>query len=135
MGKRQSDSRIRLVKTAYFDTDLIKARQFLEAFGLEAVHEEQMDGGICFTGYGMEPYCYVARQSTSGNSEFRGAALVVKNRGELEHAARFLGATPICILGAPRGGETVTLRFQWPFDFIMSMDRQRNRHRRIRTLH
>ncbi|EXJ66678.1 uncharacterized protein A1O5_10349 [Cladophialophora psammophila CBS 110553] len=103
------DPRMRLLKTAfviYYHADLAKARQFLLDFGLSIVEESH--GEIFFTGYGSEPYVYIARQAKS-DSEFGGAAYEVESHEELERATKSANATPIFELDGPGGGEAVTL--------------------------
>ena len=110
MPEMVDDKRIRLVKTAYvtyFHVDLEKSRKFLLDFGL--VIAKETEEAIYFKGYGTEPYCYVARRSKSGQSEFGGAAYVVEDRRELERAEQLPGATPNQKLDAPGNGEVVTL--------------------------
>jgi catechol 2,3-dioxygenase-like lactoylglutathione lyase family enzyme len=104
------DKRIRLQKTAfviYYHASLAAARKFLLDFGMSIVQETQGQE-IFFAGYGSEPFLYVARQA-EGDSSFDGAAYEVESRTELERAVEEYGATPISSLGAPGGGEIVTL--------------------------
>lgn len=102
---------IQLLKTAfvvYYHKDLSAAKQFLTDFGLTIVLERPDE--IFFSGYGSEPYVYVARKSSKENSSsFGGAAYVVDSRGEIVRAHTHFGATAPKVLDAPGGGETVTL--------------------------
>ena len=109
----EGDPRIRLLKTAYvvyYHADLNRAKRFLLDFGLTVAQESADGQEVFYRGYGNEPYCYVARASTTGHSYFGGGAYVVESRDELERATRIPGATPITgLANAPGGGEAVTL--------------------------
>ena len=111
MPSTGEDSRVQLVKTAhvvYYHTDLSKVRQFFLDFGLNIV--EEREDAIFYAGYGVEPYCYVARKSTTGQAAFGGAAYVVSSRRELEKALQLTGAShQINYLDGPGGGEVVTI--------------------------
>ncbi|KAK6432746.1 hypothetical protein LTR95_011086, partial [Oleoguttula sp. CCFEE 5521] len=104
---------IRLLKTAfvtYQHTDLAKARQFLLDFGL-TIAQEQPGRRIYFKGYGTEPYIYIAEQSSTGASNFGGAAYVVDSASELDRASRL----DSCVEGpgtleGPGGGQVVSLK-------------------------
>lgn len=106
-----SDSRIRLLQTAYVEychADLAKAREFLADFGLE-VAEDRGDV-VFYRGYGSEPFVYVARQAAPGNAaSFGGGAYEVKTYAELKKAAKLPSASSIRPLDAPGGGHIVTL--------------------------
>ena len=107
-----SDARVRLTKTAfvvYYHSDLAKAHRFLVDFGLSAVEEHQSVDVVFYTGYGVEPFCYVAKLSQNGISHFGGAGYVVESRDELEKATEIKGASAIREFAAPGGGEVVTL--------------------------
>ena len=107
----ESDPRIRLRKTAfviYSHVDLARAKQFYLDFGMRIVEERDHGNEIFFGGYGVEPFCYVARKAAE-KSTFGGAAYVVESRSELEKAEKVKGATKIERLDAPGGGEVVTL--------------------------
>ena len=107
-----TDHRIRLFKTAfviYYHTNMVRIRAFLLDFGLSITEERSGGNEIFFKGYGVEPFCYVARQATSTNSSFGGAAYVVESRQELERAAKIPGASNILELSGPGGGEIVSL--------------------------
>ena len=102
--------RIQLLRTAfvvYHHVELARARQFYLDFGMHIAREESDE--IFFHGYGVEPFVYVARKSTTGKPYFAGAAYTVESRAELERAATIQGATSISKLDAPGGGEIVTL--------------------------
>ncbi|OQO07451.1 hypothetical protein B0A48_07148 [Cryoendolithus antarcticus] len=104
---------IRLLKTAfvtYQHADLAKARQFLLDFGL-TIAQEQPGCRIYFKGYGTEPYIYIAEQSSTGASNFGGAAYVVDSASELDRASRL----DSCVGGpgtleGPGGGQVVSLK-------------------------
>ena len=104
--------RIQLVKTAfivYYHADLAKAKEFLVDFGLRVITEGESKDEIFFQGYGVEPFCYVARRAENSISSFGGAAYAVESREELEKAQAIKGSSPILKLKAPGGGEIVTL--------------------------
>ena len=109
-----SDKRIRIVKTSfviYNHADLLLARQFLLDFGLNITHEKAGEE-IFFTGYGVEPVIYIARQAPPGSpSTFGGAAYEVETHDELLRAASTIpGASEISSLATAAGaGEIVTL--------------------------
>lgn len=103
---------IRLTRTAfviYYHIDFARARTFYLDFGLSIAAESATE--IFFKGYGTEPFIYILRKATDGStSSFGGAAYVVQDRSELERASRTIkGATTICLLHGPGGGEIVTL--------------------------
>jgi hypothetical protein len=111
MNSTKTSSRIRLLKTGfviYYHVDLIKARQFFLDFGMQ-IAEERAGKEIFFSGFGTEPFIYIARQAKGETSYFGGAAYIVESRSELERAAQIIGATGIERLDAPGGGEIVTL--------------------------
>ncbi|OAL34774.1 hypothetical protein AYO20_05969 [Fonsecaea nubica] len=109
------DPRIRLVKLAfvtYYHRDVHEASKFLVDFGFEIAEQRggDDDEAIFFTGYGPDPYCYVARRAEDGVPRFGGAAYVVESAGELERASRQIpGASMVRDLDAPGGGRIVTL--------------------------
>ena len=106
----KGDSRLRLKATAYviyYHRALAQAREFLLDFGLSIAHETPGEE-IYFTGYGNEPFVYIARQSDT-DSFFGGAAYEVESRVELERASAIEDATNIASLDAPGGGEFVRL--------------------------
>ena len=104
-------ARVQLLKTAYveyYHTDLSLVREFFLDFGLKIV-EERSDA-IFYSGYGVEPFCYVARKTTTGQPSFGGAAYAVRSRNDLEKALRIAGASPNIIpLDGPGGGEIITV--------------------------
>lgn len=110
--------RIRLIKLAfiiYYHTDLRLAKQFLIDLGLSTITpaptQAEDDESLFFSGYGTEPFIYIARHATEGQiPAFGGAAYEVKSRDELEQASALIpGASQITPLRAPGGGEIVTL--------------------------
>jgi hypothetical protein len=101
---------IRLVKTAfviYHHAEYEKALTFLDDFGLKVA--ESRSNEVFLKGYGTEPFVYICRKATDGQSAFGGAAYVVESRAELQRAETVDGATKIANLDAPGGGEMVTL--------------------------
>ena len=108
----EDDPRIRLHKGSfviYYHVDISKAEQFLLDFGMKVAHRKADGSEIFFSGYGPDPFVYIARQAQGVDPMFGGAAYVVESRMELEKAAKVAGASAISPLDAPGGGEIVTL--------------------------
>lgn len=106
------DSRIRLNKTSfviYNHVDLDKAVRFLEDFGMTIVRRSADGKEVFFAGYGPDPFVYIARQAEEGKTSFGGAAYLVEDRSELVKASKVPGASTLCSLNAPSGGEIITL--------------------------
>ena len=106
------DPRVRLLRTAYVmyhHADLTKANKFLLDFGLRKVQESPKGDKIWYSGYGVDPFCYIAVLSNDGKNSFGGAAYVVESREELEKATSIKEASAISKHEAPGGGEIVSL--------------------------
>jgi hypothetical protein len=100
-------SLVRLSFVTYQYPNLDRAASFLEDFGLVPVKKEP--NRIYFSGYGIDPYVYVAEQSPDSNTRFIGGTWTVDSAEDLEVAAN----RPECVktednLG-PGGGQLVTL--------------------------
>ena len=106
------DPRIRIVKTSfviYHHADLGAAERFLLDFGLKVTHRNADETELFFSGYGPDPFVYIARKASSSKPSFGGAAYLVETHEELQKAAKISGASNILPLNAPGGGEIVTL--------------------------
>jgi hypothetical protein len=112
MPLQAEDPRIRLKKTSfvvYSHADLEQAVQFLQDFGMRVVHRTDDGTQVFLSGYGPDPFVYIAKQANGPVSSFGGAAYAVEDRVELEKAAKIPGASAISTMNAPGGGEIVTL--------------------------
>ena len=106
-----STSRVQLLRLAYVHYqhhDLDEANKFLLDFGLQSV--TQTGSMIYYRGYGKDPFCYVAEQSSTASSHFIGGAFVVQSYEELEKAAQIPGSSSIQDADGPGGGQTIIVK-------------------------
>lgn len=104
-------SKIQLERIAhvYFDhPDLDSFNQFALDFGL--VEAFRSDDHILYRGYGVDPYCYVARRSNTNTSTFGGAAFIAQTHSDFDKAAALDGATVSELSPFPGGGKRVTVK-------------------------
>jgi hypothetical protein len=88
-------------------TDPEKFLAFAKDFGFV---EELRDGeAVYLRGYGVDPYCYVALPSTSGEKQFDGGAFIVQSKEDLEKAMKLPGASHKSLSRLPGGGEMVSV--------------------------
>ncbi|KAJ5629929.1 hypothetical protein N7528_003586 [Penicillium herquei] len=102
-------SKVQLSRIAhvYFDHhDLEAFAKFAKDFGF--VEAERKGKTIYFRGYGIDPYIYVASQSSKSKSQFKGAAFIAKDRENFEKAAKLPDAICKTLDEAPGGGEMIT---------------------------
>jgi hypothetical protein len=65
---------------------------------------------ILYRGYGIDPYCLVARKTVSGGPKFGGPAFVAQSQAEFDKAAALEGAVVTDLAPFPGGGKQVTLK-------------------------
>lgn len=105
-----AESKIKLLRLAnvhYRHPDLNEADKFFLDFGFQTV--EKTTQKIYYRGYGKDPYCYLAEQSSSGEKEFVGGSFVVESYHDLEKASKLPGATLIYASKEPSGGDVVVV--------------------------
>jgi hypothetical protein len=102
---------VRLCSVRYRHLNLEKAVTFFEDFGL--VPSEVYTSGsirrVHFSGYGIDPYCYVAEQSAVSGSWFFGSTWAVESLNNLETASQFPTATKIKNNESLGGGKIVQI--------------------------
>lgn len=106
-----NSSKIQLERIAhvYFDhPDLDSFSQFALDFGL--VEAFRNDDHILYRGYGVDPYCYVARRSNSNTPSFGGAAFIAQTQSDFDKAAALSGAAVSGLTPFPGGGKRVTVK-------------------------
>lgn len=102
-------SKVQLSRIAhvYFEHRDLKAFDaFAHDFGFVPV--ERKGDTIWYRGYGKDPYVYVASQSSTGRSQFMGAAFVAKDEENFKKAAVMPGAITKSLEEAPGGGKMIT---------------------------
>ncbi|KAI9736302.1 MAG: hypothetical protein M1834_001188 [Cirrosporium novae-zelandiae] len=92
----------------YQHPDLAKTHRFLLDFGLTSVLETPTR--IYYSGFGAQPYIYVAEQSPNSDRAFVGGAWVVKSYADLELAAGLPNASEIQEADGPGGGKVVIVK-------------------------
>jgi hypothetical protein len=107
---------VRLAFVHYQHPDLDKAASFLEDFGL--VPSSRDASRIYFSGYGIDPYLYIAEQSPEPKRKFLGGTWAVSSERDLETAASHPRASPIEKIDGPGGGMKVSIVD--PNDYIVS---------------
>lgn len=107
MAAKQRINVVRLSFVHYQHHDLPKAVSFLEDFGL--IRSGQDATRIYFSGYGVDPYSYIAEQSPNSQRKFLGGTWTVSSAADLEVAASHPQASPIEANEGPGGGMKVTI--------------------------
>lgn len=111
-------SKIQLEGLSHVDfahADLAKFQTFANHFGLiEAWRDEDI---VVYRGYGKDPYCYVARKSTTGTSTFGGGSWLAQTEADFDKAAALEGAVVTDLSPFPGEGRRVTLKT--PSGFLM----------------
>ncbi|EXK46308.1 hypothetical protein FOXG_10832 [Fusarium oxysporum f. sp. lycopersici 4287] len=108
---KNDPSKIQLERIAhvYFEhPDLEKFDPFAKDFGLIPAYQDT-DLNL-YRGYGKDPYCYVARKSSTGAQAFGGAAFVAQTEADFDKAAALDGAVVSELSPFPGGGRRVTLK-------------------------
>ncbi|KAL5365926.1 Glyoxalase/Bleomycin resistance protein/Dihydroxybiphenyl dioxygenase [Aspergillus floccosus] len=106
---RNDPSKVQLSRIAhvYFDHhDLDTFARFAKDFGF--IEAERRGTTIYYRGYGRDPYIYVASQSSTSKSRFKGAAFIAKDQENFDKAAKLPGAIRKTLDDAPGGGEMIT---------------------------
>jgi hypothetical protein len=98
---------VRLAFVHYQHPDLDKAASFLEDFGLIPLSRD--NSRIYFSGYGIDPYLYVAEQSPNSKRVFLGGTWAVSSASDLEIGASHPQASPIEKINGPGGGMKVSI--------------------------
>ncbi|KAH8714709.1 putative metapyrocatechase [Ilyonectria robusta] len=98
---------VRLAFVHYQHSQLETAAQFLEDFGLVEVSRE--GSRIYFSGFGADPYIYVAEQAPGPRRAFLGGTWAVESENDLQIAAAHPDASKIEDMTGPGGGKTVSL--------------------------
>jgi hypothetical protein len=106
-----SSSKIQLdrISHVYFEHfDLDSFHQFALNFGLVEAFRD--DNVILYHGYGVDPYCYVAKRSKSRSPSFDGAAFIARTQSDFDKAAALDGATMSELSPFPGGGKRATVK-------------------------
>lgn len=98
----------RLASVHYQHPDLEKVLQFYSDFGL--IEERRTPDKVYLRGFGVDPYIYVAEQSSDAKRHFVGGYWVVSSEEDLKKAASHPGASAIYDNDGPGGGKVVTVR-------------------------
>lgn len=98
---------VRLASVHYQHPQLETAAQFLKDFGLVEVSRE--DSRIYFSGFGADPYIYVAEQAPGPRRAFLGGTWAVESEDDLHIAAAHPDASEIEDVKGPGGGKKVTI--------------------------
>ena len=105
---RHSNPTVKAQRLAYLvweRPDLVKAKEFLEEFGLHVL-EESLDA-IYFRGTAAAPFCYVIKKAPK--ARFVGFALEVTSMEDLEKLSQLPEASQVRPLDTPGGGFGVSL--------------------------
>ena len=106
------------ISHVYFEhSDPEKFGTFATDFGLVEAYRDEAH--ILYRGYGVDPYCYVARRSEKKSSSFYGSAWVAQTQSEFDKAAALDGAVISDLSPFPGGGKKVTLKS--PSGFFMNV--------------
>jgi hypothetical protein len=97
----------RLFCVHYQHPDLEKAAAFLLDFGFVQAHKE--GNRVYFKGFGVDPYIYIAEQSSIGKRVFLGGTWVVESWEDLVTAASHPNATKLEANEGPGGGSRVSI--------------------------
>lgn len=108
---KNDPSKIQLERIAhvYFEhPDLEKFDEFAKDFGFILAYQDT-DVNV-YRGYGKDPYCYVARKSSTGAQAFSGGAFVAQTEADFDKAAALDGAVVSELSPFPGGGRQVALK-------------------------
>ncbi|GME38707.1 uncharacterized protein LTHEOB_12462 [Neofusicoccum parvum] len=111
-------SKIQLERLSHVDfahTNLAEFQKFANSFGL--IEAWRGEDTVLYRGYGKDPYCYIARQSTTGASTFGGGSWLAQTQADFDKAAAMDGAVITDLSPFPGGGRRVTLKT--PSGFLM----------------
>lgn len=101
----------RLSHVCYSHADLGSFTRFAKDFGLEEAKRDEDNGTstIYFRGWGPDPCCYVASQSTDGGSEFQKAAFLAATEADFLKASKLKSSSVEGRHNGPGGGRKVTI--------------------------
>tara|TARA_R110002003_G_scaffold202_10_gene15729 strand:+ start:15247 stop:15753 length:507 start_codon:yes stop_codon:yes gene_type:complete len=105
----------RIAHVYYEHPDIDAFNQFALDFGFVEAHRD--DDCILYRGYGIDPYCYVARRATTKSPVFGGAAWVAQTQADFDKAAALEGAEISDLSSFPGGGRKVTVQTPSGFYF------------------
>ena len=106
-----SPSKIQLERIAhvyYEHPDLDAFHQFALDFGLVEAFRD--NDHILYRGYGVDPYCYVARRASTKSPAFGGAAWIAQSQADFDKAAAMDGATVTNLAPFPGSGKKATVK-------------------------
>lgn len=104
-------SKIQLERIAhvYFEhPDLDRFEEFAADFGFVEAYRD--DDHILYRGYGLDPYCYVARRPGNSSPFFGGAGWIAQTQADFDKAAGLNGAIVSELSPFPGGGRRVTVK-------------------------
>ncbi|KAH8893629.1 Glyoxalase/Bleomycin resistance protein/Dihydroxybiphenyl dioxygenase [Thozetella sp. PMI_491] len=98
---------LRLSAVHYQHPDLERAEKFFAEFGLVMVAKDERR--IFFSGFGIDPYIYLAEKSPDSQRRFIGGTWAVESESDLKTAASYSPGARIVENNGPGGGRKITL--------------------------
>ncbi|CRG82904.1 Periodic tryptophan protein 2 homolog [Talaromyces islandicus] len=99
----------RLSYVIYEHPDISRFDQFAKDFGFE-LSWTSPKGDIFYRGYGIDPFCYIARQAPEGQGKkFHGAGFIAKSAQDFQQACELPGAAVAHVTGRPGSGKMVSV--------------------------
>ncbi|KAH8702211.1 glyoxalase family protein [Talaromyces proteolyticus] len=99
----------RLSYVIYEHPDISRFDQFAKDFGFE-LSWTSPNNDIFYRGYGIDPFCYIARQAPEGQGKkFHGVGFIAKSAQDFQQACELPGAEVVNVTGRPGGGKMASV--------------------------